>query len=140
MCYHINKNTKIILITFILLFNTVANAVDINVFFSPNTINPSERSTLFIELKNTNNKPTTNTSFTNVLPEGLFVIKNTLKKNCLGVSATYNDVISGTLKITGMTIPAREGNNPGLCSISVGVTTNREGSLSMKLKMKTLNK
>lgn len=109
---------------------TILDAVTVTKAFSPSNIVPGGRARLTISLSNSLTTPITNTAITDNLPTGAQIITVASSPNptttCGGtVTATSG---SGSVRLTGGTIPAQVGSVPGLCTVSVDVTSPNTGT------------
>lgn len=103
----------------------VPSDLSVSKTFTPPAVTPGGISTLTITLQNNNTSPLVNTSVTDPLPgsttEGIIVapVPNA-RTTCRGGTVTAVPG-SQTISLTGGTVPARRGNVPGTCTISVDV-------------------
>jgi len=102
----------------------------VNKRFVPTTISfcvVGGTSTVIITLTNPNTIAATNASLLDALPTGVVVAGPSGAVNSCGGTLTATPG-TGTIVLTGGTIPAGSGSTPGTCTISVDVTATRPGS------------
>ena len=106
-----------------------AAALDANKSFTPATVYPSEISTVVIELQNSSVFPGAGASFTDVLPNNVFVATTPNATTTCGGTVTHsNGATSGQLTLSGGIIPAGDGTNPGKCRVTIDATTPSKGT------------
>lgn len=104
-------------------------AIDANCSFSPANMYPGQTSTLTIRLQNSALVPVTSVAFTNVFPNGVFVAGTPNITSTTGGSVTSsNGASAGRVTLSGGMIPASDGTNPGVATITIDVTSNIKGS------------
>lgn len=127
----INAKYKLLgLLIFVLLFaaKTFA-AIDANKSFSPSTVYPGQTSRLNITLLNSSLYPAINASLTDVFPNDVFISATpNISSTCGGTVATNNTLTNGEVSLSGGTVPAGDGTNPGRCSIQVDVYSPKKGT------------
>ena len=103
-----------------------AASVGINKSFSPNSVSAGQSSSMTIVLLNPNTSPATSTSVTDTLPANVVVGTAPVSNTCGGtVDATPG---SGSVSLSGGTIPAAVGTTSGQCQFTVGVLSNAAGT------------
>ena len=95
--------------------------------FSPLTITTGDTSIVTIILSNPNPSPATNTSLTDILPSGMVIANPADSTNDCGGTLTAT-AGTGTISLSGATIPAGVVLTPGSCMITVKVIVARAGS------------
>ena len=112
------------------LWSAPAHAViDVNNSFSPGTIYPNEVSRLTILLQNSAFQPVTNVAFTNLLNENVFITGTPNPVTTCGGSISFaNAATHGEFSLSGGGIPASDGTNPGVCSVSINVTATQKAT------------
>jgi hypothetical protein len=91
--------------------------------FTPKTIAPSKFSVLSFTLNNTRSAALTNATFNDVLPTQIKMVNTIVGGSCVGTVTTPAAGTTGTIAVSGVTIPAN-----GNCTITVNVTSNTLGS------------
>jgi uncharacterized repeat protein (TIGR01451 family) len=96
--------------------------------FSPVTINVGDTSTLTIILSNSSTTdPIINAAFTDTLPTGLVIAApNGFTSDCGGTPTAIAG--TGTIALSGGTIPVGSGTTAGTCTVTVNVTAAAGGS------------
>ncbi|MEZ5856000.1 MAG: hypothetical protein R3D67_15110 [Hyphomicrobiaceae bacterium] len=104
-------------------------AIDVNKSFSPATVYPNQISRLEIRLLNSALTPAVNTAFTDVFPDDVFVSATpNIVSTCGGTSTGTNTSTRGELTVAGGVIPAGDGTNPGVCTITLDVYAAKKGT------------
>ncbi|PWQ97378.1 GEVED domain-containing protein [Leucothrix pacifica] len=107
-----------------------ASGLDANKSFMPATVLPKEVSRLTVELQNSNTVVATNTTFTDVFPAGVFVAATpNATTTCGSGTVTHsNSATEGQLTLSGGTVPAGDGINPGRCKVEIDVLAPTKGT------------
>lgn len=114
---------------FFLTIGTVSAAIDVNVSFSPGTIYPNQTAELTYSLQNSSLNPVLNTVLSDTLPENIFIASPiNIVNNCSGTVNAMNSWTGWMVSLTWGTIPAGDGTNPWVCTITVDVIATQAGS------------
>lgn len=107
-----------------------ASGLDANKSFMPATVLPKEVSRLIVELQNSNTVVATNTAFTDVFPTGVLVAATpNATTTCGSGTVTHsNGATEGQLTLSGGTVPAGDGTNPGKCKVEIDVLAITKGT------------
>ncbi|WP_165784573.1 beta strand repeat-containing protein [Zhengella mangrovi] len=104
-------------------------AIDVNKSFSPGTVYPTEISRLTVSFQNSSLSPVTAAQLSDVFPDHVFAAAApNATTTCGGTVSTNNTAARGELTLTGGTIPAGDGTNPGTCTVSVDVLSDLKGT------------
>ncbi len=125
--------TLVLIIVMVGLFQpdgrAYALAPELNKSFSPTTINPGEKSTITVQLFNPNpGQEMTNVTFSDTLPAGMFIADPLAVTNTCGGSVTAV-AGGGSFSLSGGTIPGQVGATPGMCAMTIEITTTVQGNL-----------
>ena len=102
-------------------------AVAVNKSFTPDTVSIGEPSTLTVLLLNPNPDPATGAAFTDTLPASVTIASPAnATTTCGGVVAATPG--TAAVSLTGGTIPAKSGDTPGRCQVTVTVVSGTVGS------------
>ncbi|MFO1034755.1 MAG: hypothetical protein U1E15_12000 [Hyphomicrobiales bacterium] len=105
------------------------SAIDVNKSFSPATVYPTQISHLKIVLQNSALSPTLNAAFTDVFPDHVMLAATpNTATTCGGTVTATNLATHGEISLSGGTIPAGDGTNPGTCMVTVDVIANAKGT------------
>ncbi|WP_181357687.1 beta strand repeat-containing protein [Stenomitos frigidus] len=119
---------------------TILDVVSVSKAFFPSTIVPGGRSRLTLTLSNALTTAITNAAITDNLPTGAQVVTVASSPNpttTCGGTVTAN-AGGGSVRLTGGTIPAQVGAVPGICTVSVDVTSPNTGTSTNTISANTL--
>lgn len=105
---------------------TTASNIGITKQFTPNVVEPGDRSRLRITLFNPGSQPAANVSLTDVLPVGVIVPPGPNPvTNCLG--GTVSTPVPGEVHIAGVSLPAASGGTVASCFAEIDVLVSAQG-------------
>jgi len=105
-------------------FASITSPLTMTKSFNPVSITSGSTSTLSIAITNSSDSAVTGVSLTDTLPAGLTISGTPTTPQCGGtISST-----TGSLTITGATIPAKVGGVNGVCTVTALVTSSSNGS------------
>lgn len=104
-------------------------AIDVNKSFSPGTVYPTQVSRLTVSFQNSSLSPVTAAQLSDIFPDHVFAAAApNAATTCGGTVSTSNTAARGELTLTGGTIPAGDGTNPGTCTVSIDVVSDLKGT------------
>lgn len=127
--------TLLLLVIYIVCATSINAAIDANKSFVPATLYPTEISKLTVTLQNSSLSPSTNVSFSDVFPDEVFVASpaNT-STTCGGTVTATNNTLGGEFSLSNGTIPAGDGTNPGVCTVTVDVFSDKKGTYTNRIE------